>query len=323
MRTAGFVVLAMCASSLFAQLALGGELQHENLKSLDALVGTWRFEGPIQEDWAGVAKAGAPLIVIAKYRWILDRSVLESEIQVRLKDGRELNFRGLTGWDPGKKRIVAGSMGSMGGYSLGVMTVAEGGRALISHDMSVAPDGKETSVENWLTVEADTLTVQGNNRKGFDPPVTPDSPKYTFKRQADGEKAFKAYAENAVGGVWTTTVDGKRLEHAYHWDASNRFLQLVAKGDISFVVTIGVDPETKQCTWWIFNGNGGVAKDVLTQEGEGVFLLEGSGVGPKGENYYRGKLTKVDSDTIEEEVSAFVFDGEKQKVGSFLWKRKR
>jgi hypothetical protein len=85
---------------------------------------------------------------------------------------------------------------------------------------------------------------------------------------------------------------------------------------------IGVHPETKKCTWWFFNEDGGIGTGVLTQEADGVWLLENKGIGPKGEIRYKGKLTRVDANTVKEEVTEFVVYGEKQKMGTLIWARK-
>jgi hypothetical protein len=63
--------------------------------------------------------------------------------------------------------------------------------------------------------------------------------------RVDGDKVFKAWAEFAVGGTWTTTVDGDQKEHTYEWVNGKKFLMLTAKESESpSVAIVGVDPET-------------------------------------------------------------------------------
>lgn len=144
------------------------------------------------------------------------------------------------------------------------------------------------------------------------------------KRQADGEKAFRAYAEHAVGGTWTTTINGQELEHTYRWLDGGKFVQLSGKGGVApYLAVIGVDPRTGHCTWWNFNENGGTGIATMTLERDGVWLLEGSGKGPSGANRYRGRVTRPDADTITEECLEDVFNGERQQTGTFVWKRRR
>jgi hypothetical protein len=134
--------------------------------------------------------------------------------------------------------------------------------------------------------------------------------------QADGEKAFKSYMDFAVGGTWTTTVDGERIESSYKRVVDSQFVQLTNKGvPLPFVAMIGVDPKTKNCTWWFFNNDGGIGKDVLIQEADKVWLLEGTGIGPKDRIRYRGRITQIDENTGKEEVLRFMIG--KEDHGSF------
>ncbi len=142
--------------------------------------------------------------------------------------------------------------------------------------------------------------------------------------QTDAEKAFKAYTDFAVGGVWTTTDGGERVTAAYRKVANGKFVELTQKGGpLPFVCMIGVDLETKKCTWWFFNEDGGRGTDVLSQEAKGVFLLEGTGKGPKGDVRYKGRITQVDVNTVTEEVIEFVLGGKKQPTQTFTWKHLR
>ncbi len=78
----------------------------------------------------------------------------------------------------------------------------------------------------------------------------------------DGEKAFKDYAELAVGGTWTTTIDGVTYEDTYERIQDGEFVMLTSKpaGDFPASITIlGVDPVSKKFTWWGFSADGTVA----------------------------------------------------------------
>ena len=141
--------------------------------------------------------------------------------------------------------------------------------------------------------------------------------------QADGEDAFKSYSEAVVGGTWTTTGENGKIQNSYRWIANERFLELTAKGGLMpLVAVIGVDPETKKCTWWIYNEDGSVGKDVLTQEADRVWLLEGTADGPKGATRFKGRVTQLDANTIKLESIEFVLNGENQKLETLIWTRK-
>lgn len=142
--------------------------------------------------------------------------------------------------------------------------------------------------------------------------------------QADGEKTFNSYSDHAVGGTWVTTINGEVLEHSYRRVVNDKFVQLTLKGGFNAgICLIGVDLGTKQCAWWGFAENGAIGTWTMQQEGEGVWLLEGQAVGPKGENRYKGRITAVDRDTTKEELLELVIAGEKQELQSNIWKRNR
>jgi hypothetical protein len=67
-------------------------------------------------------------------------------------------------------------------YSLGAITVSDDGKTIKSEDKGIGADGKEMSSEGWTKIQGDSLTFQAKNRTGSGLP--PDSPEYTFKRQA-------------------------------------------------------------------------------------------------------------------------------------------
>ena len=138
-------------------------------------------------------------------------------------------------------------------------------------------------METFTLTSDDTLTIKNTERKGE--PITADSCEYAFRRvkptqHADGEKVFRSYADMAIGGVWTSTIDGDNYEHSYSWMDGNKFIQSRGKGGVlPYFAVIGVDPETNQCTWWIFNENGSTGKSVMTRSPDGVWTTKGLGRG--------------------------------------------
>ena len=141
--------------------------------------------------------------------------------------------------------------------------------------------------------------------------------------QAEGEKAFKSYVDFAVGGVWTCTIDGEELKHSYHMMDGGQFLQLQGKGGlVPYVAIIGVDPKSKQCTWWNFMEDGGVGQNKMTLESDGVWLLQGRGDGPKGQVRYKGRLTRVGKDEVREKIIVFRIGDDDQGTPTNVWRRK-
>ena len=140
--------------------------------------------------------------------------------------------------------------------------------------------------------------------------------------EKSGEKAFQSLAKLLVGGTWTRGADSG-FRHKYTWAIDGQFVHRVAEGGpLSDVGIIGVDPETNLCTWWTFNEDGSVGKLKCTLESQGVWILEEHGKGSKGEHHYKGRASRVDGDTIKEEVLEWVINGNPQEKGTFEWKRK-
>jgi hypothetical protein len=146
----------------------------------------------------------------------------------------------------------------------------------------------------------------------------------SFAQQTDGRDVFDSYASFAVGGSWTTTVGDDKLEATYTWVRGKKFAQLDAKGGVlPFVAMFGVDPDTKKCTWWFYNEDGSLGRNVMTRESDGVWMLQGSTKGGKGETRHKGRISRVDDNTVEHEVIESIVNGEEQSTGKFTWKRQR
>jgi hypothetical protein len=142
--------------------------------------------------------------------------------------------------------------------------------------------------------------------------------------QADGEATFNSWMDFSIGGAWTTTVDGVKSEMSYKRTLNGKLVQanLIDEGiHVTFIV--GIDPVTKKCTWWGFDENGCVVKWVMSRISENVWMSEGKGMGPKGECALKEKLTRLDADTVKEEIEYFMINGKQQKAVTATWKRKR
>ena len=142
--------------------------------------------------------------------------------------------------------------------------------------------------------------------------------------QGDGEATFNSWMDFSVGGKWTTTVDGVKSEISYKRTLNGKLVQadLIDEGiHVTFIV--GIDPVTKECTWWGFDENGCVVKWVMSKVSENVWMSEGKGMGPKGKCALKEKLTRLDANTVKEEIEYFMIDGQEQKAVTCTWTRKR
>ena len=142
--------------------------------------------------------------------------------------------------------------------------------------------------------------------------------------QADAEAAYKSLSDFLVGGVWTTMAGDVKCEISYKPTLNGRFiLGEYMHGNIPVTFLVGVDPATKKITWFGFDGDGDVVKWAMTPTSESTWTTEGKGMGPNGECAIKSKTTRVDADTIKEELEHFVINGKQMRIGTNIWKRKR
>ncbi len=157
-----------------------------------------------------------------------------------------------------------------------------------------------------------------------------DEVHFVFTRvteESDGEEAFNAYADLAVGGTWTTTIDGVTYEDKYERIQDGNFVMLTSKAVGQFpasVTILGVDPVSKKFTWWGFSADGTQSLGTSKQTKDGVWVGLLNSNGPQGAMNSRGRLTRVDSDTIKYEI---LEQSKDDAVPGFApvstWKRKR
>ena len=153
---------------------------------------------------------------------------------------------------------------------------------------------------------------------------------FVFERrgeESNGTEAFKAYAELVLGGTWVSIVDNLQFEDTYHWIIEDKFLGLTSKatGEFPEAFTImGVDPITKKFTSWSFHADGSVGTWTSRQTKKGVWVGPWNATGPKGSVTSRGRLTKVNNDTIKYEVLDSSIEGDVPEFPPVtIWKRKR
>lgn len=135
-----------------------------------------------------------------------------------------------------------------------------------------------------------------------------------------GTEVFNSLAKLLLGGTWTTTFakNGEQVAHTYS-TVGNKFLRNDMKGGpMPGMAVVGVDPSTKLCSWWGYLSDGNIVKMTVTQEKDGVWLLQSN---DNSSTRYKGRVTRVDDDTIKEEALELLVSGEKQPVGFFTWKR--
>ncbi len=128
--------------------------------------------------------------------------------------------------------------------------------------------------------------------------------------QAQPEQALKEWGDLVVGGVWVNTnADGEKTQHTYRWGINNRFLLFTSRGaQFPGQSMIGVDPKSKQVTFWDFSEDGSVGNGTLVRVADGVWTMKGESHGGAEDSTWSLRATKVDADTIK--VDMYVQNGE-------------
>jgi len=139
--------------------------------------------------------------------------------------------------------------------------------------------------------------------------------------RGDASDAAGELAELAsdLKGDWTSNVDGMRLDIAFGWDDSGKYLigeMLVTAADaepLSTSIRIGWDPANRTISWWTFDDAGGFAKGNWTELDDDKWMIHTEGTTGDGE------ITSANQTLTFEGEEAFTWtaterlvDGEKQ-----------
>ena len=122
-------------------------------------------------------------------------------------------------------------------------------------------------------------------------------------------------AEN-LKGDWTCQRDGIRLDFAFGWDDTGKFLTgelLTTTGDAEPQTTnirIGWDGARKTISWWTFDSGGGFAKGDWTPSDDG-WIIRNEGTSADGEaTSANGHLSFEGKDTMIWTSKDRIVDGE-------------
>jgi hypothetical protein len=177
------LVFTLTAVVLACRIAFAQEEpgpNYEHLKCFEQLIGTWGYDGPLQEDVPVLGGKNSKLAVRLTWDWVLNKSALESNATVELQ-GVKLLGKSLIGWDISEGRIIGGGMNSFGGHDVNTVTYDDATKTWTTQSKGVDEKGRRTSATIvGRLIDADTYEWQMKDRKGGDVPG--DSPKYVFKR---------------------------------------------------------------------------------------------------------------------------------------------
>lgn len=138
---------------------------------------------------------------------------------------------------------------------------------------------------------------------------------------ASGRETLESMQEFLLGGTWiTTTEDGQTVTHTYSTRETGKFLRNEMKGGpLPGIGILGLDPTTGKCTWWSFLDDGNTANFVIEMDDDGVWHMESTD--QSAPIQYKGRIKRLDANTIQEEGFKMAIAGKAQPNGVFTWKR--
>lgn len=250
------------------------------------------------------------------WRWGGNTSALIIEGRF-VENGKENLFTSLGIWDAGKSSLSVTSYAQSGDSWTTCWTTFtdEEWQGRISGVFQ----GQQYDSPAKLTFLKDTLRYED---------TTVGKPWVSIGRRPEagsdaiGNKAFTSFMELAVGGKWTTSIDGTDVVHAYKAIKGTPFVRLSMKGSpYAGQAVCGMDPDTGKFTRWAFFEDGMVFQDVIDLETDGVWLFNGSGTGPKGRMTWKLRVKRVDANTVEEEGIEHTLNGISQPIENLRWTR--
>jgi hypothetical protein len=143
--------------------------------------------------------------------------------------------------------------------------------------------------------------------------------------QADAEQTLKGFADFVVGGVWKLENQaeiGNVSEVRFRWILGEKFLERSEQGQLSRKAIIGIGPD-KKVTEWRFSSKGSLLKSSITRQGDGVWVIDGTGTLGTGGNFALTlKYTKQGDNEVRIDMLKYTLQGEAQPLQSSVWKRR-
>jgi len=195
-----------------------------------------------------------------------------------------------------------------------------------------------------MAVEVDTVRIVGKDLAIEDGTVhltspdeddAPQSMSYTAVLQKNDKGVWQIASTRDLGDVsdtaghlailakqlkgdWTAEANGMRLDIAFGWDDTGKYLKgemLATASDskeVSTDIRIGWDPSKRKITWWSFDDGGGFSKGEWTPIDEG-WMIRTEGTTADGEETSANQLLSFeDKDTFTFTSKGRLIDGELQ-----------
>ena len=123
-----------------------------HLKPIDGIIGHWKMKG----QW----KDGKPFVGEESSEWTLNLNFIHSRGWFSGYDGKRVDYRIVTGWDPASKKIVEWFSFSDGGHSKRVGTYDATTRLWTSKEEGV-DEAESKQIKEKLEAVGATVEVKG------------------------------------------------------------------------------------------------------------------------------------------------------------------
>ena len=243
-----------------------------------------------------------------RFRWVVNGQCVEQRWVMKDGEGKAM-LSGLIiyGLDCGEKKIKAWSFGGSGDVGHMVLESCEAGKLVWKGRNAAFEDGfageftytqKSDAGEYHIDFQSNALTAKQTLK------AVPGA-QFSFENTPDSKPndQISNWGRYMVGGTWTTTMEGERLEHPYRWILNKNFLYNPRTGGpYPGLAIFGYDPVSSKLTFWHFEDSGLIGHSTITKETDSVWKLVGGGYAPDGKHSWtstlvrqgKGRLTEKD-----------------------------
>jgi hypothetical protein len=228
------------------------------------------------------------------------------------------------GWDYGEKKIKSWGFGNQGGVSETVLESCEDG-TLMWKGKSVALEegfgGEYTYTQKSVNGEYH-IDFKGENLTAKQFLKAVPNAEFTFKNATDStpNEHVKNWGRYLIGGTWTTTIEGNRLEHMYRWTLDKHFLYNPRSGEpYGGLAVFGYDPASEKLTFWHFQNDGLIGLSRISKETNQIWKLEGGGHGPDGKHSWTTTLVRQGREKLTEKDIKVTVGGETRTDPDDVW----
>lgn len=151
---------------------------HPELKGLEPLIGSWKYEGTLHDDVPGLAEKGAEITAVNTFRWILRGKAIQLDWSTKIDGQLAGTGRALLGWDGTTNKIMEWALTDKGNHS---GQWKRQGDQWIYTSAGMGPEGKTAASIVYTDIGSDSYTFQARDRV-YGEAKLPDMKTYVFKR---------------------------------------------------------------------------------------------------------------------------------------------